>query len=264
MKFGMRLGIIVWGLAAVACSGGSGSTPTTPTNPSNGGTGGNPTTAADGTLLLQQLPLDLSAVDYATLFANRAGRDADWLPIDDYGRVIPGNSANPTPRSNPQPTFYAPLGTPVVAVVSGTVTSVSTLYSNDFSVMISSPNGGGTWEHEHVINVRVAVGAQVTAGQRIADVSNYECVWGRNGDPADPLCRSGIGLVEVGLLYPGNPPTHRCPFEPDLVDATRRAEIFGQLDAARTRAKAAFGNPSLFGESTWATPQCVSLSRIEG
>ncbi|MGE3342763.1 MAG: M23 family metallopeptidase [Vicinamibacterales bacterium] len=248
-------------LMATACSG-SGSTPTTP---STGGTGGSPATASDGTLLLQHLPIDLSTVNYATLFANREGREPDWLPLDDYGRVSPPNSARPNPQANPQPTFYAPLGTPVVAVVSGTVTSVSTLYSNDFSVMISSPNGaGGTWEHEHVINVRVAVGAQVTAGQRIGDVSNYECVWGRNGNPSDPLCRSGVGLVELGLLYSGNPPAHRCPFEPDLVDATKRAEIFGQLDSARTRIKAAFGNPSLFGENTWATPQCVSLARIEG
>ncbi len=261
MKFGGRLAIVVCGLMATACSGGSGSTPTTP---STGGTGGNPATAVDGTLLLQQLPIDLSAIDYAALYANREGRESDWLPLEDYGRVSPPNSARPNPQANPQPTFYAPLGTPVVAVVSGTVTSVSTLYSNDFSVMISSPNGGGTWEHEHVINVRVAVGAQVTAGQRIADVSNYECAWGRNGNPSDPLCRSGIGLVELGLLYGGNPPAHRCPFESDLVDATRRAEIYGQLDSARTRIKAAFGNPSLFGETTWATPQCVSLSRIEG
>jgi biotin carboxyl carrier protein len=143
-------------------------------------------------------------------------------PLEDYGRVFPATSARPVPSPNPQPTFYAPLGTPVVAVVTGTVTSIPTLYSNDFSIMVASPGQGGTWEHEHVINVRVNVGDRVTAGQHIADVSNFECVWGRNNSAGDPLCQSGLGLVELGLLYAGNPPNHRCPFEPELVDPARR------------------------------------------
>jgi hypothetical protein len=168
------------------------------------------------------------------------------------------------PQPNPQPTFHAPLGTPVVAVVSGTVTGIPTLYSNDFSIMIASGGQGGTWEHEHVINVRVNVGDRVTAGQQIAEVSNFECVWGRNGDASDPLCQSGLGLVEIGLLYGGNPPSHRCPFEPGLVDPARQSDIFAQLTSARERIKVAFGNPSIFGESSWATPHCVTLSRVEG
>lgn len=250
--------VVLMGVAG--CSGG-GSTPTAPS--STGGTV-TPTTATDGTLLLQNLPIDLSLVDYGAVFAARAGRETDWLPVDDYGRVLPASSARPMPQPNPQPTFYAPLGTPVVAVVSGTVTGIPTLYSNDFSIMIASGGQGGTWEHEHVMNVRVNVGDRVTAGQQIAEVSNYECAWGRNGNASDPLCQSGLGLVEIGLLYGGNPPSHRCPFEPGLVDPARQGNIFAQLTSARERIKVAFGNPSIFGESSWATPHCVTLSRVEG
>jgi hypothetical protein len=246
-------------VSAAACGGGG--SPTSPGSPANPGSTGS---SGDGTLLLQGLPVNLAAVDLAAVVARREGRDADWRPLEDFGRMLAGNSSNPTPRPNPQPTFYAPLGTPVLAVVSGTVSSVPTLYSNDFSVMIESPGNGGVWEHEHVINVRVRAGDRVTVGQHIADVSNYECVWGRNNSPTDPLCQSGLGLVELGLLYAGNPPSHRCPFEPDLVDPAKRAEIFGQLDSARTRIKTAMGNQNLFGESAWATPQCVSLARIAG
>jgi hypothetical protein len=247
--FGILAATVMVMASAVACSGGASSTPTTPDSPS---------------LRLQGLPVNLAAVDFAAVVTRRDGRDADWRPLDDYGRIYSGNSANPTPKANPQPTFFAPLGTPVLAVVSGTVSGVPTLYSNDYSVMIQSPGSGGTWEHEHVINVRVRVGDRVTVGQHIADVSNYECVWGRNNSPTDPLCQSGLGLVELGLLYPGNPPSHRCPFETDVVDPARRAEIFGQLDSARMRIKTAMRNPNLFGESSWATPQCVTLTRIAG
>ena len=130
--------------------------------------------------------------------------------------------------------------------------------------MISSGGSGGIWEHEHVKNVSVRVGDRVTAGQKIAEVSDYECVWGRNSLASDPLCRSRIGLVELGLLYGGTTPQHRCPFEPELVSPSKRDGIFEQLNSARTRIKAAFGDPNKYQESTWATPQCVSLSRVAG
>lgn len=254
---------MVWvcGVVAGCSGGGGGSTPTAP--PSSGGSS-SPTTASDGTTRLQSLPLNVTALDYTAIAALRAGRESDWLPLDDYGRVLPPSSARPVTQANPQTTFYAPLGTPVLAVVSGTVTSIPTLYSNDFSIMIASAGQGGTWEHEHVMNVRVRVGDRVTAGQVIADVSDYECSWGRNGNPADPLCQSRLGLVEVGLLYGGTTPMHRCPFEPDVVDPALQNDLFSQLTSARTRIKTAFGNPSLFGESSWATPQCVTLSRVAG
>lgn len=230
---------------------------TTTTTPSAG-------TAADGTIYLQNLPVDLSALDYAAMVANRDGREDDWLPLDDFGRVLAPNSASPDPKTNPQPTFFAPLGTPVMAVVSGTVSNVASLYSNDFSIMIASSGNGGTWEHEHVMNVRVAVGEKVSAGQHIADVSDYECAWGRNGNPSDPLCQSHLGLVELGLLYGGASPMHRCPFDPAVVSPSAQAAIFAQLDSARARIKAALNDPSAFGESSWATPECVTLERVAG
>lgn len=208
--------------------------------------------------------MNLAALDYNAIVALREGREADWLPLDDYARIIPISSARPTAQANPQPTFYAPYGTPVLAVVSGTVTNIPTLYSNDFSVMIGSGGSGGIWEHEHVINVSVRVGDRVTAGQQIAEVSNYECVWGRNNLASDPFCRSRLGLVELGLLYGGTPPMHRCPFDPEVVSPSRIDSIFAQLNSARSRIKAAFADPNKYQESTWATPQCISLSRVAG
>jgi hypothetical protein len=220
----------------------------------------------DPAILLEQLPIDLAAIDYDSIAAKSAGRDSDWLPISDFGLYYPPTADRPTGKTNPQPTFYAPLGTPVVAIVTGVVTSVTKLYSNDTSVMIRAGNGSDApiWEMEHVVKVRVQVGDAVVAGETIAEVSDYECKWGRNSNPADPLCASGLGLVEIGLLYGGNPPEHRCPFEDTLVAPARRTAIFNQLDAARARIRTATGDTTLFDKASWSTPQCVSLTRVPG
>lgn len=278
---------LVAGLSLAACvgliaCGGSPSSPS-PSPSSSGTTASTPaptptptpaptptptpaTTAPDGTILLEGLPLNLGALDYTAIVARREGRESDWVPVDDFGRIFPITSARPTAQANPQPTFYAPYGTPVLAVVSGTVTAIPTLYSNDFSVMIGSGGQGGVWEHEHVINVTVRVGDRVTAGQQIAEVSNFECVWGRNNQASDPFCQSRLGLVEIGLLYGGGsgPPQHRCPFDQEVVSPAKRDGIFEQLNSARARIKTAFGDPNKYRESTWATPQCVTLARVEG
>ena len=254
-------------LTAIACGSSpsapsSTSTTTTTTSTSTSNTPA--TTAPDGTILLESLPLNLAALDYAAIVALNEGRESDWAPLDDFGRVLPITTARPTAQPNPQPTFYAPYGTPVLAAVSGVVTSVATLCSNDFSIMISSGGAGGVWEHEHVINASVQVGDRVTAGQQIAEVSNYECQWGRSGNPSDPLCRSRLGLVELGLLYSGATPQHRCPFDPEVVSPSKKDGIFAQLNSARSRIEAALGDPNKYQESTWATPQCITVSRVAG
>lgn len=212
--------------------------------------------------LLERLPIDLLALDYDVLATKRQAWDSWWLPLQDYGHPVPSTDGMPA-KTNPQPTFYAPLGTPVLAIVSGVVSSVSRLYSGDSTVWIAS-GGGPTWEMEHVINVRVRRGDRVMAGDTIAEVSDYECKWFREGNPADAICASGLGLVEIGLLYGGSPPRHRCPFEPQLVAADARTAVFGQLDTARARIKAAFGDPALFDEDNRDTPHCITLDRVRG
>ena len=138
-----------------------------------------------------------------------------------------GEGAIGTGTRNPQPTFFAPLGTPVLAPVTGVVTRVERLYSGDYTIwMAASPDAADVWETEHVIGVRVAPGDTVVAGQVIAAVSDYDS---RN--------TPGVGLVELGLLRTGSPPRHLCPFTD--IAAGRRTAITAELttlfaaDAAR-------------------------------
>jgi hypothetical protein len=246
----LMLSAVAAGLLTTACDSGSGAASSS--DPS-------------AMVLLESLPIDPDAIDFAAMTANRSGRESDWLPFVDFGQVFPPTVDRPQEKTNPQPTFYAPLGTPVLAVATGTIYRVTKLYSNDTSVMISAGGPDSPlWEMEHVIKVRVQAGDHVTAGDTIAEVSDYECAWGRNSNPSDPLCASGLGLVEIGLLYGGNPPEHRCPFEPALVAESRRSAIFAQLDSTRKRIEAAFGDTTKYDETARATRHCVTTTRVPG
>lgn len=138
-----------------------------------------------------------------------------------------GENAIGTVTRNPQPVFYAPLGTSVLAPISGSVARVSKLYSGDYSIMlVSAPNSQTLWEVEHVISPRVKQGNRVKAGQVLGLVSDYDA---RN--------TPGVGMVELGLLQGGTPPKHICPFL--HIDAKSKSRVHAELntilaaDAAR-------------------------------
>lgn len=123
------------------------------------------------------------------------------MPYFDYGFQVEASSAAPA-RKNPQPTFIVPLGTKVHSLVDGIVVNVPKLYSNDYSIHIAqSEESQMIFETEHVINVKVKVGDRVKAGDIIGEVSDY-----------DAHNYAGLGLYEIGILIPGNPPSHVCPF----------------------------------------------------
>src|SRR3990167_2893241 len=114
----------------------------------------------------------------------------------DYGFFIPASSAS-ADKKNPQPTFILPLGTPVRSLVDGVVVDIPTVWSGDFSVMVGTGDEKNPWryETEHVKNVVVKVGDKVSAGQVIAEVSDF-----------DKSVPEGYGTVEIGILKGGNPP----------------------------------------------------------
>ncbi len=156
--------------------------------------------------LIKHLGIDLDYYDPLTskagdiVFTQEPMGQFD-LPFFDFGYTVPASSAGPA-KSNPQPTFIAPLGTKVHSLVDGVVTAVPVLYSGDYSIHVASKNDQNMiFETEHVINPLVAVGDTVTAGQVIAEVSDY-----------DAHNYAGYGLYEIGILIGGNPPQHVCPF----------------------------------------------------
>ena len=113
-------------------------------------------------------------------------------------------------KTEPQMTFIAPLGTPVISMLDGTVCDLPQLYSNDYSVRVA-PKGmacqtGGApilFEHEHLINPVVKVGDKVRAGQRLGTVGDFNSNWKAKG----------MGILETGVFFSkegSNVPWHAC------------------------------------------------------
>lgn len=176
-------------------------------------------TSKEVPLLIKSLPIALAKYDASTGMAGDMKFTKSKLQFDlmymDYGFTVPKSSAGPA-KNNPQPTFIAPLGTKVRSILNGVVVNIPELYSKDFSIMVAKDTSSQTmYEMEHVINPIVKVGDKVTAGQIVAEVSDYD----KNV--------AGFGLVEMGILVGGNPPKHVCPFV--YLDSSAKDKITSDL-----------------------------------
>lgn len=233
----------------------------TPSSSSTPSTTRNETTASDEPpLKIKSLGINIAAYDPATgmagdlKFTKTKFTSGIQLLFSDYGYVIKAaNSASGQDKSNPQPTFIAPLGTKVMSLVDGVVFDVPKLYSNDYSVQVyDGKNATWIYETEHVINVLVKKGDTVKAGQVIAEVSDYSA----HG-------YDGMGLFEIGLLKGGNPPQHFCPFS--YLDDSIKADTFAKLSALMKSWEEYRGDTTLYPEeSTYPVLGCLSLDPIEG
>lgn len=171
-----------------------------------------------------------------------------WM---DYGFSIPGSSASRA-KDNPQPTFILPLGTKVRSLVDGVVVGIPKLYSGDYSIQVASDTQSQfRYETEHVIKPVVKVGDKVTAGQVMAEVSDYDS----KGMP-------GFGIVEIGILKGGNPPQHLCPFA--YLDPTIKGEVHKNILALYASWEKYRKNTKLYAESGYKVPGCLRLDPIAG
>lgn len=203
---------------------------------------------------IKHLGVDLAAYDPST---NKAG-DFVFTKHNitfnrlffDYGFEVPANSAGPA-KKNPQPTFILPLGTKVHSLVDGQVFDVPKLYSNDYSVMVQGEGGELIFETEHVINVKVKKGDKVKAGDVIAEVSDY-----------DAKNYAGMGLVEIGVLKGGNPPSHLCPF--DYLDDSIKADTLKNITALQKSWEEYRADSAIYDESKVVIPGCLTRDPIEG
>ncbi len=220
----------------------------------NSTTSSSEATATKTEAKIKHLGVNLEEYDPAT---NKAG-DFEFTKEEmafnmlffEYGFVVPANSAGPE-KQNPQPTFILPLGTKVHALVDGEVFDVPKLYSNDYSVMVQGENSDLIFETEHVINVTVKKGDKVKAGDVIGEVSDY-----------DAKNYAGMGLVEIGVLKGGNPPSHVCPF--DYLDESIKDETLKNITALLKSWEEYRGDSSIYDESKVVIPGCLTRDPVEG
>jgi hypothetical protein len=144
-----------------------------------------------------------------------------------------------------QATYFLPLGTPIISMVTGTVCDVPKLYSNDYSVRVA-PDGvtceqegraAVLFETEHVIDPIVKVGDRVTAGQRVATAGTYRKDWTANG----------LGIVEIGVAFMkkgSDRPWHACPSL--ALDPKIAPTLLADLSNANTAWAKELGDDSLY------------------
>lgn len=214
------------------------------------------------TPLLESLPIDVRAVDWkSTLkfyktYGNFETKNFPLLPF--------GLEESPGGQRDPQPGFYAPLGTDVLAPVTSTVIAIKQLEHGDWTIMYApTEKGTDIWETEHIIDAIVKVGDKVVAGQVVAKVSDVDCKM-HESDPTNGYCKSNLGLVELGYLV-GNSitPTHLCPFEESRIDPAKSAQIIADYTWAMDQAEAAKGSKYM-GRDKWVTPTCEVTDGITG
>lgn len=236
----VRIFVVATFAAAVSLGGPAPSAPTASGSPplrlgSIGITLGDydPTTGRMGDLVLTSGPLALGRV------------------FMDYGFLISETDSG-RPKRNPQPTFIAPMGTKVRALVTGVVVSIPKLYSGDYSVMVAKDRTSQfLYETEHVTNVRVKVGQRVKAGQIVAEVS-----------PHSSSSNGGLGLFEIGILSGGTPPKHLCPFA--YLDTKIRASVQRHLRSLYREFEQIRGDRSLYDEGRFPMPGCETTAAING
>ena len=170
------------------------------------------------------------------------------VPFIDFGYVIPATSVGPA-KTNPQPTFVVPAGTEVKSLIDGVVVKVEQIYSGDYTIHVApSKNSWYIYETEHIRNPRVSNGDKVTAGQVIAEASDY-AAQGNNGN----------GVVEIGILLRGNPPAHICPFK--YLDPSIKEETLANMRSIYEAWNERNGEEVIDIDS-YALPGCVSTDTV--
>ena len=168
---------------------------------------------------IESLPIDPTTPLNVNLKGAGQGKGLTYVPFG-FNTGPRGQGAIGSGSVNPQPVLYAPIGTVVLAIKTGTVIKISKLWSNDYNIMIAADNDKkNIWGLEHVIDVKVKEGEKVKAGQPIAKVGDF-----------DERHTPGIGLVEFGLLINSSgPPTHVCPFK--KIAPSAKSRITSELTA---------------------------------
>jgi len=157
----------------------------------------------------------------------------------------------------PQIAIIAPLGTPVISMVDGTVCDLSKVWSNDYSVRVApigTPCMIGNWatvlfEHEHLINPTVKVGDKVKAGQQIGTVSDYNQHWKAKG----------FGMIEIGVFFVkkgSNKSWHACLG--NYLAPAKRDSMLAVLTSVQMAWMAELSDPTLYDHGAQNPVVCLT------
>jgi len=69
-------------------------------------------------------------------------------------------------------------------------------------------------------------------------------------------------MVEIGILHGGASPEHVCPF--GYLDPSVKSGLLKRTDAMYTAWKAFRGDPTLYDQSRYTIPGCLTLTALPG
>ena len=175
------------------------------------------------------------------------------LLIGPIGEVVAG-------ATEPQNSFYLPLGTSVISMVTGTVCDMPKLYSNDYSVRVAPPGmacmQGGAYilfEHEHLLNPTVKVGDKVVAGQKLGIVSDYNPHWKAKG----------LGVIETGVFFSkkgSTKPWHACLSK--FLAPAKKVAMLATLSSAYAAWESERADSTLYNEGAMPIVGCYTTAEM--
>lgn len=200
-------------------------------------------------------------LDYYNPTTNKAGdieffNSPDQLIFMDFGYRIPAEkTANKQESVEAHPSIILPLGTKVLSPIDGIVVAVPTLYSNDRSIQIT-PTGkmeGLIFELEHVKNPLVKEGDKVSAGQPVAEVTDFSS----QNHP-------GYGYFDLAVFRTksNGEPEHLCPFL--YLSDNMKEETYAKIRALYTAWEEYIKDNNIYDNNNYTVPGCISIDSIAG
>jgi hypothetical protein len=141
--------------------------------------------------------------------------------FNEFGLPVDSGSSEGGRKNLAHPEFYNERGTQVTAVSNGKVRDIFELDGEDDVLIMVTPDDADLWTigYEHVSNMQVSVGDQVTLGQYIADFSpQNDQVWTTAAKTALMIFYDNGDRDKANLTI--------CPF--DVLDTNAKQQI--QID----------------------------------
>jgi len=147
----------------------------------------------------------------------------------------------------PEITYILPVGTPVVSPIDGIVFNINVIgWSQDYAVHLKTSRDE-EWmvSFEHLINLNVAMGDRINAGQIIGEAAPW------NG---------GTGFAELVVWKGGREILKRCPF--DALEESIKP-VYAEKISNLVSDWEKFKGKNIYQEEKWTLPGCLLLEITE-
>lgn len=170
--------------------------------------------------------------------------------FNEFGLPVDTGSSEGGRKNLAHPEFYNETGTQVTAVSNGKVRDIYEIDGVDDVLIMVTPDDADLWTigYEHVSNIQVSVGDQLTLGDYIADFSpQNDQVWDTAAKTALMIFYDNGERDEPNLTI--------CPF--DVIDASAKEQI--QIDIqAHIDAWEAARSANTFDQDAWESFGCYT------